>query len=179
MHCVLVPVRDASGAPMPGVTIGDCGPKMGLPDVDNGEFTFDQVRVPRANLLDHYGSITDVGHYHSTIESDGKGFFTMLGTLVLGRVSVAGGAGAATRSALTIAVRYAERRTQFNRPDVGDEITLLSYAAHRRRLLVPLARSYALAFAQTPSSRRCTRSRATRRRPTSTPRGSSRSGSPR
>ena len=40
---------------------------MGLPGVDNGEFTFDQVRVPRANLLDRYVSITDV---FTTFEGD-------------------------------------------------------------------------------------------------------------
>ena len=147
VHCVLVPIRDGSGRGLPGVTLGDCGAKIGLPGVDNGEIAFDHVRVPRANLLDRFGSITDDGTYSSPIESDGRRFFSMLGTLVRGRVSVGGAAGSATRNALTLAVRYAVAREQFTRPDGQDGIRLLEYATHRRRLLLPLARSYALALA--------------------------------
>lgn len=147
VHCVLVPIRDGSRAPMPGVTIGDCGPKMGLTGVDNGTLLFDQVRVPRANLLDRHGGITDDGRYESPIESDSRRFFTMLGTLARGRVSVGGGAGAATRNALTIAVEYALGRTQFDRPGTHTPVRLIEYAVHQRRLLIPLARSYALALA--------------------------------
>jgi acyl-CoA oxidase len=147
VHCVLVPIRDGSGRALPGVTLGDCGAKIGLPGVDNGEISFDQVRVPRANLLDRFGSITDDGAYTSPIESDGRRFFSMLGTLVRGRVSVGGAAGSATRNALTLAVRYASAREQFTRPDGESGIRLLEYATHRRRLLLPLARSYALALA--------------------------------
>jgi len=157
VHCVLVPVRAADGTAMPGVTIGDCGAKIGLPGVDNGELSFDQVRVPRDNLLDRFGQITapdpakGTSAYTSGIESDSRRFFSMLGTLVRGRVSVGGSAGAATRNALTLAIRYATRRDQFSRPDLGDGvgsgIRLLEYSTHRRRLLIPLARSYALALA--------------------------------
>jgi acyl-CoA oxidase len=47
VHAWLVPIRDEQGDPMPGVTIGDDGPKAGLPGVDNGRLTFDHVQVPR------------------------------------------------------------------------------------------------------------------------------------
>ncbi|MDO5629276.1 MAG: acyl-CoA dehydrogenase [Mobilicoccus sp.] len=147
VHCVLVPVRDESGAAMPGVEIGDCGGKAGLPGVDNGRFTFDQVRVPRENLLDRYGSIGEDGAYSSPIESDGKRFFTMLSTLVRGRITVGAAAGSATRNALTLAVVYGLQRRQFGGP--GDEdVLLMDYRVHQRKLLPPLARTYALAFAQ-------------------------------
>ncbi|WP_048555913.1 acyl-CoA dehydrogenase family protein [Nostocoides japonicum] len=148
VHCVLVPIRDADGAPMPGVTIGDCGPKEGLPGVDNGRLSFDHVRVPRADLLDRYGRIDDDGTYHSPIANPDRRFFTMLGTLVRGRVSVGAGAGAAARTGLALAVTYADRRRQFSAPGTAEEVTLLDYRAHQRRLLPALARSCALAFAQ-------------------------------
>ncbi|MFN2319935.1 MAG: acyl-CoA dehydrogenase [Dermatophilaceae bacterium] len=147
VHCVLVPIRGEDGSALPGVTLEDCGPKIGLPGVDNGEIAFDRVRVPRGNLLDRFGSIADDGSYTSPIESDGRRFFSMLGTLVRGRVTVGGAAGSATRNALTLAVRYADQRDQFTRPDGKDGIRLLEYATHQRRLLVPLVRSYALALA--------------------------------
>jgi acyl-CoA oxidase len=148
VHCVLVPIRDEDGRPLPGVTIGDCGPKAGLRGVDNGHLTFDHVRVPRANLLDRYGGLDAAGAYSSPIENATRRFFTMLGTLVRGRVSVAGGAGAATRTALAIAVTYAGQRRQFRAPGSDEEVSILDYRAHQRRLLPPLAASYALAFAQ-------------------------------
>jgi len=148
VHCVLVPIRDADGNPVPGVTIGDCGAKGGLPGVDNGELAFDHVRVPRENLLNRYGDIAPDGTYSSPIRSVTRRFFTMLGTLVRGRVSVAGGAGAATRSALTLATRYALQRRQFAPPGGGEELTLMSYRAHQRKLLPAIARSYALLLAQ-------------------------------
>ncbi|GAA0210101.1 acyl-CoA dehydrogenase [Saccharothrix mutabilis subsp. mutabilis] len=148
VHALLVPIRDAEGNPLPGVGIEDCGPKAGLNGVDNGRLTFDRVRVPRANLLDRYGTVHPDGTYESPVEGEGRRFFTMLGTLVRGRISVAGGAGSATKKALTIAVRYAERRRQFTRPDTGEEVVVLDYLAHQRRLLPALATSYALHFAQ-------------------------------
>lgn len=148
VHCILVPIRDESGQAMPGVTIGDCGAKGGLPGVDNGTLEFDSVRVPRWNLLNRYGDIASDGTYTSPIDNSSRRFFTMLGTLVRGRVSVAGGAGAATRSALTLATRYALHRRQFAPPGGGDELTLMSYRAHQRKLLPAIAKSYALMLAQ-------------------------------
>jgi acyl-CoA oxidase len=72
----------------------------------------------------------------------------MLGTLVRGRVTVGAGAGAAARSALTIAVRYGLQRTQFHYPDGEHEVVVMDYRAHQRKLLPRLAKSYALALAQ-------------------------------
>ncbi len=152
VHALLVPIRDSTGAPMPGVRIEDCGHKGGINGVDNGRLWFDQVRVPRTNLLNRYGDVGPDGAYSSPIESKNRRFFTMLGTLIRGRVSVAGGAGSAAKAALTIALRYADTRRQFTRPgkDGGPEreVRLLDYLAHQRKLLPALARTYALHFAQ-------------------------------
>ncbi|MFC8503239.1 acyl-CoA dehydrogenase [Pedococcus sp. NPDC057267] len=148
VHCVLVPIRDESGAPMPGVTIGDCGAKAGLAGVDNGRLTFDHVRVPRTNLLDRYGQVDEHGAYTSPIANPTRRFFTMLGTLVRGRISVAGAAGAATRTALALAVAYAGQRRQFGPPQTAEEVLLLDYRTHQRKLLPALAKSYALQLAQ-------------------------------
>jgi acyl-CoA oxidase len=49
--------------------------------------------------------------------------------------------------ALTIAVRHALSRRQFGPPD-GEEVFLLDYRTHQRRLLPALAKTYALHFAQ-------------------------------
>jgi acyl-CoA oxidase len=148
VHAFMVPIRDDAGRPMPGVRIEDCGPKAGLNGVDNGRLWFTGVRVPREALLNRYGDVSESGEYTSPIESDGRRFFTTLGALVRGRISVAGSAGSATQRALAIAVRRAETRRQFRRPGADEEIVLLDYLAHQRKLLPALATSYALHFAQ-------------------------------
>ncbi|MEZ5333030.1 MAG: acyl-CoA dehydrogenase [Thermoanaerobaculia bacterium] len=146
VHAFLVPVRDEQGGVLPGVSVEDNGPKMGLDGVDNGRLAFDHVEVPRENLLDRFASVDADGSYESPIASPGRRFFTMLGTLVGGRVSVALGSLSVAKSALTIAVRYATRRRQFG-PAGEPETLLLDYPSHQRRLLPRLARTYALHFA--------------------------------
>ncbi|MEO6702114.1 MAG: acyl-CoA dehydrogenase, partial [Jatrophihabitantaceae bacterium] len=94
------------------------------------------------------GDVEADGSYRTPIENPTKRFFTMLGTLIQGRISVAGGAGAATKVALGIALNYAEQRGQFSAPGRADEVRLADYLAHQRKLLPALAKSYALHFAQ-------------------------------
>ncbi|MGY1915031.1 acyl-CoA dehydrogenase family protein [Blastococcus sp. SYSU DS0973] len=148
VHAWLVPIRDEDGNPMPGVTIGDDGPKAGLLGVDNGRLTFDHVSVPRDMLLDRYGQVAEDGTYTSSIENETRRFFTMLGTLVRGRVSVGGSAASATKLALDIAVRYGNARRQFAAPGEEREIVINDYLVHQRKLLPALAKTYALHFAQ-------------------------------
>ncbi len=146
VHALVVPLRDESGRTLPGVHIEDVGPKVGLNGVDNGRIRFDGVRVPRDHLLDRFAAVTPEGRYESPIGSEGRRFFTMLGTLVAGRISIAAASVSAAKMALTIAVRYGERRLQFG-PDDGPEVALLDHRVHRRLLLTRVATTWALHFA--------------------------------
>lgn len=155
VHCLLVPIRDADGNDLPGVTTSDCEYKGGLPGVDNGRIVFDHVRVPRVNLLNKYGDVAPDGTYSSPIENPNRRFFTMLGTLVRGRITVGGSAGAAGRVALDIATRYALQRKQFTTPDGDSEVLIMDYLVHQRRLFPLIAKSYALQFAQNELVSKC------------------------
>ena len=134
--------------PCPGVTIEDDGAKAGLNGVDNGRLSFDHVTLPHEALLDRYGQVHEDGTYFSSIENETRRFFTMLGTLVRGRVSVGGSAASATKLALDIAVRYGDVRRQFTAPGAEREVVINDYLVHMRKLLPALARTYALHFAQ-------------------------------
>ena len=147
VHALIVPLRDEDGAILPGVRIEDDGEKMGLNGVDNGTIWFDDVRVERDALLNRYADVSPEGEYSSPIENPNRRFFTMLGTLVQGRVSISAASISAAKSALTIAVRYGLRRRQFGPPD-EDEVPILDYRTHQRRLMPLLAKTYALHFAQ-------------------------------
>ncbi|MDT5218238.1 MAG: acyl-CoA oxidase [Mycobacterium sp.] len=148
VHCVLVPLRDEDGNDLPGVATSDCHYKGGLPGVDNGRIMFDHVRVPRVNLLNKFGDVDADGTYSSPIDNPNRRFFTMIGTLIRGRVTVGGSAGNAARVGLDIATRYALQRRQFEAPDDDGEVLIMDYLVHQRRLFPLIARSYALQFAQ-------------------------------
>lgn len=146
VHALLVPIRDEQGKAMPGVRIADAGAKMGLNGVDNGTLWFTRVRVPRENLLNRYGDVAPDGTYTSPIASPSARFFTMLGTLVGGRISVARFALSAARTGLTISLRYAAARRQFG-PAGAPEVPILSYQTHQRRLIPALASAFAAGLA--------------------------------
>ena len=148
VHAFIVPIRFDDGTPRDGVTISDCGHKAGLNGVDNGRLSFDNVVVPRGALLNRHADVAADGTYSSPIENPTRRFFTMIGTLVQGRISVSGAAVSAAKTALAIAVRYGDVRRQFGPPDSTEEVALLDYRQHQRRLLPALAKTYALHFAQ-------------------------------
>ena len=147
VHCFYVPLRDDEGAFLPGIGGEDDGLKGGLNGIDNGRLHFDHVRVPRENLLNRYGDVAADGTYSSDIASPGRRFFTMLGTLVQGRVSLDGAAAWASAIGLTVAITYGNQRRQFDSGSGTPEVTLLDYGKHQRRLLPRLATTYAQIFA--------------------------------
>ncbi len=142
VHAILTPLRDENGKLLPGIRIEDNGYKLGLNGVDNGKIWFNNVTVPAENLLDRFGSIDNNGNYQSPVKNPDKRFFTMLGTLVGGRICVAKGALSGAKMSLTIAVRYALKRRQFNSDEKIQEDLIMDYPTHQLRLIVPIAKSY-------------------------------------
>ncbi len=141
----VVPLRDKKGNLHTGVTIKDCGRKMGLNGVDNGVIYFDHVAIPKDNMLDRFAGVSEEGKFESPIASDNRRFFTMLGTLVGGRIGIPRSGNAASKSGLTIAIRYGDQRRQFG-PEGGTEVPILNYRTHQKRLMPLLANTYALHF---------------------------------
>ncbi|KAK9909468.1 hypothetical protein WJX75_002711 [Coccomyxa subellipsoidea] len=137
-HVFVVRLRDDSGKPMPGVRIQDNGPKAGLNGVDNGQLWFYNVRVGRDALLDRYASVAPDGTYTSPIPSVAQRFGTMVGGLTTGRMLIAQGAIDASKIGVSIALRYACARPQFNGK------CIMEYLTHQRRLLPALATTYAM-----------------------------------
>lgn len=146
VHAFFVPIRTPDGRMLDGVESADDGVKGGLNGIDNGQLQFTHVRIPRENMLNRYADVAADGTYSSPIESPGRRFFTMIGTLVQGRVSLVGAAINAMKGALAIAVKYGSERRQFASA-TGEETVLLDYAHYQRRLIPLLAQTYAMQFA--------------------------------
>lgn len=147
VHCILARIREDDGSPVEGVRIGDHGFKGGLAGVDNGTMMFDNYRVPHEALLNRFADVDEEGNYSSPIENSNRRFFTMLGALVRGRVTVGAAAGSAARTALDIATTYANLRRQFASDDSIPENKLIEHRKHRLRLIPAIAKSYGLQLA--------------------------------
>ena len=114
--------------PCPGVTIEDCGPKAGLNGVDNGRLTFDHVRVPRDQPAQPLRRRRRGRHVHAARSRTRPGASSPCSARWCAAGSASPAApGAATRTALAIAIRYADVRRQFAAPGSDDEVLLLDY----------------------------------------------------
>lgn len=116
----------------PGFTPGKPERKMGLHGSPTSLLTFDEVRVPKDNVV---GQI-------------GLGFVTFMKTLDIGRVSLGAATLGGAQAALDLCVRWARARQQFGRPiahmqsvqfmiaDMAAEIEALRALVYRTAWLV-------------------------------------------
>lgn len=147
VHAFIAQIRDEDGNVCPNVRIADCGHKIGLNGVDNGRIWFDNVRVPRENLLNSVADVSPDGKYLTAIKDPDQRFGAFMAPLTSGRVTIAVSAVYSAKAALAIAIRYSLTRRAFSITPNGPEVLLLDYPSHQKRLLPLLAKTYAMSFA--------------------------------
>ena len=104
----LLRIRDRTQhQPLPGITIGDCGKKIGLDGMDNGFMIFRDHRAPREALLDRLSTVDSDGTFKSQIKSANKRFAFTMGALSGGRVIIARAFSCYGIRGLVTATRYA------------------------------------------------------------------------
>ncbi|XVF66757.1 hypothetical protein PTKIN_Ptkin10aG0063300 [Pterospermum kingtungense] len=147
VHAFIVQIRGADGNVCPNIRISDCGHKIGLNGVDNGRIWFDNVRVPRENLLNSVADVSPDGKYLSSIKDPDQRFAAFMAPLTSGRVNIAVTSVYQAKVGLAIAIRYALTRRAFSLKPNEPEVLLLDYPSHQRRLLPLVAKTYAMSFA--------------------------------
>ncbi|KAM5188618.1 peroxisomal acyl-coenzyme A oxidase 2 [Callospermophilus lateralis] len=143
MHAFIVPIRSLQDhTPLPGITVGDIGPKMDLENVDNGFLLLDHVRVPRENMLSRFAQVLPDGTYvkFGTAQSNYLGMVVTRVRLLLTSILPL------LQKACVIAVRYSVVRRQSRLRPSDPEAKILDYQTQQQKLLPQLATSYAFHF---------------------------------
>ena len=117
--------------PLPGIQCGDLGPKMGHSTTNNGWCTFDNVRIPRDQMLMKYVKVDRDGAF--SIVDDVRNLYSVMLEI---RMQLLGGSGAMLLRGVLIAMRYSVVRRQFkNYTDSKKETKLLDYQTQQAKLL--------------------------------------------
>jgi acyl-CoA oxidase len=102
----IVPLRDLdTWMPLPGISAGDMGPKMGYHSKNNGWCTFNQVRIPRENMPMKFVSVDREGNFG--IEGDMRILYSVMMDI---RTQLLLHSGGTLLRALTIGMRYSACR---------------------------------------------------------------------
>lgn len=108
-HAFMIQLRDENLRPLPGIEVGDLGPKLGYGAYDSGYLRVANLRVPRFNMMARFQRVEKGGEYIKAPAALQKiAYLTMLKT----RVFIAQHSAFALGKVVTIAVRYAAARRQ-------------------------------------------------------------------
>ncbi|GLU05553.1 hypothetical protein SLE2022_226500 [Rubroshorea leprosula] len=145
IHGFIVQLRSLDDhSPLPGITVGDIGMKFGsgaYNTMDNGVLSFDQVRIPRNQMLMRVSQVTREGKYvQSNVPRQ-----LIYGTMVYVRQTIVADASIALSRAVCIATRYSCARRQFGSQN-GLETQVIDYKTQQSRLFPLLASAYAFRF---------------------------------
>uniref|UniRef100_A0A672HU91 Acyl-coenzyme A oxidase n=1 Tax=Salarias fasciatus TaxID=181472 RepID=A0A672HU91_SALFA len=142
LHAFIVPLRDMNThQPLPGIVVGDIGPKFGFHEVDNGFLKLENVRIPRENMLMKYSKVEPDGTYLKP-PSDKLTY----GTMVFIRAYIVSESARALSKACTIAIRYSVVRHQSEIRPGKPEPQILEYQTQQYKLFPLLATAYAFTF---------------------------------
>ncbi|KAF1332828.1 Acyl-coenzyme a oxidase, partial [Globisporangium splendens] len=129
--------------PLPGIEVGDIGPKIGFQSIDNGYCAFHNVRIPRENMMMRYAKVFPDGTFVKP-KSDKLVYLTMVQV----RAYMILKFGYIIGSAATITTRFSATRVQGRRADGNKgEVQVLDYQNQQNALFPYIASSYAATFA--------------------------------
>lgn len=135
----MVQLRDEeTHKPLPGIVVGEIGPKMGLKAADNGFLQLKSVRIPRDHML----------MKNAQVEADGsfiepKSDKLTYGTMVFVRVVVIDMVAFNVGRAATIAIRYSCVRRQSEIEKGSGEVQIMDYTAQQFKLFPSIAFAHA------------------------------------
>ena len=145
-HPFMVQLRSLKDhTPLPNIMLGDLGPKQGYNSMDNGFAIFDNIRIPRMDMLMGFAYVSSSGEYSKKEGAEKIAFGIMLDV----RARICMNSAYVLARVLTISIRYSCVRVQgFVDPSGRNAIerSVLDYPTQQRVLMPLLAFAYALQF---------------------------------
>ncbi|CDW83079.1 UNKNOWN [Stylonychia lemnae] len=141
----IVRVRDDNMKPCAGVTIEDMGFKMGLNGIDNAKLKFNQVKIPRENMLNKINDVTEAGDFVSPIPKVTQRFFKVADRLLSGRLCIAAMCLSTCKMCLCVAVKYSQQRLGVGLSGESDT-PIMAYQLQQNALMPLIARTAVLNF---------------------------------
>ncbi|CAL1532088.1 unnamed protein product [Lymnaea stagnalis] len=142
LQAFIVPLRSLEDhTPLPGVHVGDIGPKLTLSHVDNGFLILKNVRIPRENMLMRNAIVTRDGKFIA-LKGDKSNYSTMMYV----RVMITRWAFGILSRAIVTGVRYSAVRRQSSLKLSGDELQILDYQAQQYKIFPAVAAMYSIFF---------------------------------
>ena len=145
-HPFMVQLRSLKDhTPLPNMKLGDLGPKQGYNSMDNGFAIFDNIRIPRMDMLMGFAYVSSSGEYSKKEGAEKIAFGIMLDV----RARICMNSAYVLARVLTISIRYSCVRVQgFVDPSgrIATERSVLDYPTQQRVLMPLLAFAYALHF---------------------------------
>lgn len=143
-HGFMVQLRGADGKVLPGIEVGEIGPKMNAHNVNIGYSRFTHVRIPRDYMFSKYSQVTPQGEYIAAPPKLSKYRYI---SLMLSRTAIISIAYSSLAKASTIAVRYSAVREQGYKDaeNMGaGEYRVLDYQMQQHRLFKAVALAYGI-----------------------------------
>ncbi|KAF9102499.1 Peroxisomal acyl-coenzyme A oxidase 1 [Mortierella sp. AM989] len=143
VHPFLLQIRElGTHKEMPGIELGNLGPKIGFNTIDNGFMRVHKVRIPREQMMMRNSKVTREGTYVPAKNSKMN-----YATMVAIRANIVRNSGFALGQTLTVAIRYSMIREQGGDrlpSQKGQELKIIDHGMQRFRLTISLALSYAM-----------------------------------
>ncbi|XP_071441576.1 acyl-coenzyme A oxidase 1 [Hetaerina americana] len=143
IHPFVVQLRDEdTHMPMPGIKIGEIGTKLGMNATNNGYLGFENVRVPRDNMLMKNAQVLPDGTFIKSPSSK-----LTYGPMVFVRVVIVQDCATFLSKAVTIATRYSAVRRQSELVPGEREPQIIDYRTQQYKLFPHIASCLAMKFA--------------------------------
>ncbi|KAL4130006.1 hypothetical protein PRIC2_006012 [Phytophthora ramorum] len=143
VQAFLVQIRSMEDhEPLPGIEVGDIGPKVGFNGVDNGYCAFHKIRIPRENMMMRYAKVLPNGTFVKP-KSDKLVYLTMVQI----RARLVESFALTMAKATTITTRFSSARIQGRTLNNKGEFQVLDYQNQQHKLFPFIAISYAAKFA--------------------------------
>lgn len=143
IHPFIVQLRDEeTHVPLPGIKIGEIGCKLGMNSTNNGYLGFENVRIPRTNMLMKNNKVLPDGTYQSSPSSK-----LTYGTMIFVRVVLVQDAATYLKKSVTIATRYSAVRRQCQIKAEEPETQILNYVTQQHKIFPNIATCFAFQYA--------------------------------